>query len=73
MTVREDIKSILAKESCTITEMAQKMTEKTGKKYSVKTLSQKLTNSTLRYDEFKTITDILGYEIILNRKIKDFI
>ena len=54
MTVKEDIKSLLTKESWTITKMAEKMSVVTGKKYSVKTLSQKLTNGTLRYDEYKT-------------------
>lgn len=68
MTVKEDIKSLLAKESWTITRMAQEMSKKTGKKYSIKTLSQKLTNGTLRYDEYKNIIDILGYEIKLERK-----
>ncbi len=68
MTVKEDIKSLLAKESWTITKMAKEMSNKTGKKYSIKTLSQKLTNGTLRYDEYKSIIDILGYEIKLERK-----
>lgn len=67
MTVKEDIKSLLAKDSWTITKMAEKMTEKTGKNYTVKTLSQKLTNSTLKYDEYKIIVDILGYKIELVR------
>ena len=65
MTVKEDIKSLLAKESCTITDMAEKLTNKTGKKYTVKTLSQKLTNGTLRYEEYKNIIEILGYKIDL--------
>ena len=68
MTVKEDIKSLLAAESWTITKMAKEMSEKTGKKYSIKTLSQKLTNGTLRYDEYKNIIAILGYEIKLERK-----
>jgi len=67
MTVKEDIKSLLAKESCTITDMAEKLTKKTGKKYTIKTLSQKLTNGTLRYDEYKSIVEILGYKIDLVR------
>jgi len=65
MTVKEDIKSLLAKESYTITDMAKELAQKTGKKYSVKTLSQKLTNGTLRYEEYKNIVNILGYEISL--------
>lgn len=55
----------MAKDNWTITQMAEKMTEKTGRVYIVKTLSQKLTNATLRYDEYKTIVDILGYKIEL--------
>lgn len=67
MTVKEDIKSLLAKESWTITKMAQEMTKCTGKNYNVKTLSQKLTNGTLRYEEYKTIINILGFRISLER------
>ncbi len=67
MTVREDIKSLLAKESWTITKMAQEMKNRTGKSYTVKSLSQKLTNGTLRYDEYKVIVNILGLEIKLER------
>ena len=67
MTVREDIKSLLAKESYTITDMAKELTTRSGKKYTVKTLSQKLTNGTLRYDEYKKIVEILGYKISLTK------
>ena len=67
MTVREDIKSVLAQESFTITQMAEKLTENTGKSYTVKTLSQKLTNGTLRYDEYKAIVHALGYKITLEK------
>ena len=45
--------------------MAKKLTDKTGKKYTVKTLSQKLVNGTLRYEEYKYIIEVLGYEIHL--------
>ena len=68
MSTREDIKSLLAKESYTITKIAEKLTEKTGKKYTVKTISQKLTNNTLRYDEYKNIVELLGYDIKLIKK-----
>ncbi len=68
MATREDIKSLLARESFTITKMAQEMTNKTGKNYTVKTISQKLTNNTLRYDEFKSIIEILGYKIKLEKE-----
>lgn len=68
MSTREDIKSLLAKESYTLTRIANEMTVKVGKKYTVKTLSQKLTNNTLKYEEFKIMTEILGYSINLVKK-----
>ena len=67
MTAREDVKSILAKENMTITELAEKMSDETGKNYTVKGISQKLSRNTLRYDEFKLIVKILGYEINLKK------
>ena len=67
MTVKEDVKSLLAKESWTITKMAEKMSERTGKNYTIKSLSQKLTNGTLRYEEYKLMVGILGYNIKLER------
>ena len=67
MTVKEDIKSLLAKESWTNTKMAEEMSKQTGKQYTIKTLPQKLTNETLKYEEYKTIVKILGYTIKLER------
>lgn len=69
MTIREDIKSLLAKESFTITKLAEELTEKTGKKYTVKSISQKLSRNTLRYEEFKLITEILGYKINIEKEL----
>lgn len=68
MGTKEDIKSLLVKECYTITKMAEEMTKKSGKKYTIKGLSQKLTNNTLRYEEFKLIVEILGYDIELVKK-----
>ncbi|MBR3889002.1 LLM class flavin-dependent oxidoreductase [bacterium] len=68
MGTKEDIKSLLVKECWTITKMAEAMSERTGRKYSIKTLSQKLTNNTIRYEEYKLIVDILGYSIELVKK-----
>lgn len=67
MAVREEIKSLLAKEGYTITRIADEMTKKVGKKYTVKGLSQKLANNTLKYEEFRQIVEILGYSIKLEK------
>lgn len=68
MGVREDIKSLLAKECYTVKRIAEEMATVSGKNFTAKGLSQKLANGTLRYDEYKLIVDILGYEIQLIKK-----
>lgn len=68
MAVREDIKVLLAKEAITLTELAEMLSEKTKKKFTVYGLSKKLLKSTMRYDEVKEIAECLGYEIDFKRK-----
>ena len=65
MSVREQVKILLLKRNMTITELAIRMTEYTGKKYSRQNLSNKLSKRTLRYEEFEIIAKILGYRIEL--------
>lgn len=68
MGVREDIKTLLAREACTMTKLAEKMTEATGQKYTMKSISDKLARKTLRYEEFITILNVLNYKIKLVKK-----
>lgn len=63
MSVKEDVKYLLAKEAMTMTQLAEKMKEKTGYSYNLKVISDKLARKTLKYEEFKVIFDILGYDI----------
>ncbi len=63
MATRDEIKSLIAKEGYTLTKIAEEMTKISSKNYDVNGLSQKLTRNTLRYEEFKMIVKILGYEI----------
>ena len=63
MSVKEDVKYLLAKEAMTMTQLAEKMKEKTGYSYNLKVISDKLARKTLKYEEFKVIVDILGYDI----------
>ena len=69
MSVREEVKSLLAKEAMTMNILAKEMTLRTGKQYSMKSISDKLARKTLRYEEFITILDILGYSIEYKKKI----
>jgi hypothetical protein len=43
------------------------MTKISGKKYTMRSLSQKLMRGSLRVDEYKLIAEILGYEVILKK------
>lgn len=63
MSAQEDIKMLLLKNCMTITRLAELVTERTGKKLSRNTLSQKLIRGTLRYDELEAICEILGYRL----------
>lgn len=63
MSVREDLKILLVKEKMTLTELAKEAEKISGKKYTVHTLSQKLINNSMKYDELKFLAEILGYRI----------
>lgn len=68
MSVREDIKTLLAQEAMTMKHLAEKMQEETGYPYNLKVISDKLARKTLKYEEFKVILKILNYEMVLKKK-----
>lgn len=63
MNVREEVKIMLLSRCITLTELARRMTELTGKPYSQSLLSHKLAKESLRYSEMKLICQILGYKL----------
>ncbi len=67
MSVKEDVKYLLAKEAMTMTKLAEKMAEATGKPYTMKSISDKLARRTLKYEEFILILKILNYKIELKK------
>ncbi len=69
MSVREDVKLLLAKEAMTMKKLAEKMQEKTGYPYNLKVISDKLARKTLKYEEFKVILDILDYDIEYKKRV----
>lgn len=69
MSVKEDVKLLLAKEAMTMKHLAELMKEKTGYPYNLKVISDKLARKTLKYEEFKVILEILGYEIEYKKNI----
>ena len=69
MGVREDIKVILAESNTKLKDIANELSQRTGRKISADNVSQKLRKGTLRYDDAVLIGDILGYDLkFLKRK-----
>lgn len=66
MNVRDEVKIMLGTKCMTLTELANKMTELSGKKYSQSLISHKLANESLKYTEMKLICKILGYKIYID-------
>ncbi|MBR1754619.1 hypothetical protein IJ732_07280 [bacterium] len=63
MNVKDEVKIMLLSKCMTLTELAKRMTELSGKNYSQSLLSHKLKNESLRYTEMKLICKILNYKI----------
>ncbi len=66
--VREQIKSLLGAKGVTMKEVAQMLSDKTAKNYSLANLSSKLKRGTLTYNEVLMIIDFLGYDIEFKEK-----
>ena len=63
MVVKKYVKALLAQEDITLKEIASLMTDKTGKSYSMQSLSHKMRRGTLSFDDVLLISEILGYKI----------
>ena len=67
MSVKEDVKMLLAKEAYTMTKLAKEMNKLSNKKYTMKSISDKLARKTLQYEEFMLILKVLNYEVEYRR------
>lgn len=67
MSVKEEVKTLLAREAFTMTKLADEMTKISGRKYTMKSISDKLARKTLKYEEFILILNILKYKIELKK------
>lgn len=63
LKVREQIKSLLAEKGMTMKTLAELLSAKTNKKYSLANLSAKLQRGSLTYNEVVVIANILEYDI----------
>ena len=66
--IKNIIKSLVSLSGMTLTKLAELMTEKTGKKYTLASLSSKLKIKTLSLYEAYVIAEILGYNLEFNKK-----
>ena len=66
MNIREEVRIMLFSKRMTMTELARRLTELSGKHYSQSLISHKLKSESLRYSEMKLICKILGYRIYID-------
>lgn len=65
-----DLKKILLDVNITLTELANALSKRLNKPYSMQNLSNKLRNETITYREMLIIADILGYELKFIEKVQ---
>ncbi len=62
MSIREDIKMLLAKKAITMTEVAKRLSTPDNN-ITVQSLSKKLSKKTIKFEEVREILDVMGYDI----------
>lgn len=67
--IREQIKYLSAMQGMTMLKLKEEVNKKYNKQDSIRNLGNKLRNRTFRVSELVEITDILGYDIYLHRRI----
>lgn len=70
MTIKDDVKSLIAKEAWTMTDIAGILYKTENKRIAASSLSQKLKNETIKYREIIQIADILGYDVEFKKRNK---
>ena len=68
MSIMNDLKKVLLDVNISLTELAEALSKKLGKRYSMQNLSNKLRNETITHREMLVIADILGYDLHFIRK-----
>nr|WP_244871511.1 DUF6471 domain-containing protein [Orenia marismortui] len=66
LTIKQEIKSYLARSGWTMTDLVSALNEKHNRDDSVQNLSNKLSRGTIKYKEVKEIADIIGAKINWN-------
>lgn len=68
MNIRNEIKGRIVQEGTTMSEVVRKLSVVHGWSASVPNLSDKLKRGTLRYSETIELADVLGYDIIWQKR-----
>lgn len=68
MNVRNEIKAQIIRAGMTMQEVVDQLAEEYGWSDSVSNLSAKLQRESIRYEEILELADVLGYEIIRQKK-----
>ena len=67
MDIRNELKSIIAKNGTTLKKVCEKLTETTGNKYIGNNITNKLRRKTIKFEEVQEMLDVLGYHIEFKR------
>ena len=68
MTVRNEIKAQIVRAGYTMQELVDRLHEEYGWSDSVSNLSVKLQRESIRYKEVVELADVLGYELIWQKR-----
>ena len=68
MNIRNEIKSYIVREGLTMSEVVDWLAEEHGWSSSVPNFSGKLQRGSLRYGEAKELADVLGYELVWQKR-----
>ena len=68
MALKDEIKGYIVSNGFTITDVAEELNKRNGTNYTMQNLSSKIRKESLKYSEILQIADIIGYELIWNRK-----
>lgn len=67
-TCRNEIKSYITREGMTMTEVVEHLADEYGWSSSVPNLSGKLRRGSLRYTEAEELADVLGYDLVWQKR-----
>lgn len=66
--LRNEIKSYIVRQGCTMQEVVDLLADEYGWSDSVSNLSNKLQRESLRYPEAIQLADVLGYDIVWQKR-----